>query len=263
MPFATLPMYDMAPLRPAWEALWKKVREDLAELKIDVEPTLKWPDEPYVAWKDKALLIGQTCGWPLVSALQGKVVPFARFDFGLSETPPGDYRSVFIARQAIKADGPLELEPLFHDRSVRIAVNGTDSQSGFRALGECLSRPLKLKPDRAIVTGSHAASIHAVADGKADLAAVDAVTWRYAKEHQPATKRVHVIAHSRSIPGLPLVTSPAFADSADAMRKALRNAINRLDGETRKVLGIREIMPSRLMDYAVLLDQPFGRFNIA
>lgn len=261
MPFATLPMYSAAPLRPAWQSLWESIARHLQHSGIDAEGALHWPDDFYAAWRDDDLILGQTCGWPLVSALGDDVIPFARFDFGLSDTPPGDYHSVFVAREGQPVEAPIALEPLFEDPKVRIAVNGRDSQSGFRVLGECVSAALALKYDRLIVTGSHAASIDAVAGGSAELAAIDAVTWQYALVHQPAARELDVVTRSRHVPGLPLVTAPRFADKLDTLHGALQSALDELAPDTRQMLGIKGLITAVRADYNILLDEPFGRVS--
>ena len=61
-------------------------------------------------------------------------------------------------------------------------------------------------------TGSHVASIDAVAEGRADLCAVDAVTPALLARHEPGRLRgTRVLEYSPRAPGLPYVAGPRVA----------------------------------------------------
>ena len=258
-PFAFLPMYDLPPLRAAWDALWQATRRELVASDCKAKPKLDRSDELFDLWTDPNLLIGQTCGWPFVSMLSEQVVPFARLDFGLEQLSPGNYQSVFISNKPFDAASPADLDAFFRNSATRIAVNGLDSQSGYRVLGACIANPATLARDQLVLTGSHARSVEAVALGRADFAAIDAVTWRYLEAFDPIVAKVNVVARSSGVPGLPLITSPQNTDRAQVLFSALEKAITALDSETSKKLGIRGLVPADADDYAVLKDEPFGR----
>lgn len=64
-----------------------------------------------------------------------------------------------------------------------------------------------------IETGSHAASMAAVAEGRADVCAIDCVTFAIAARHRPElTTGLRRIARSPPMPALPYVTSSRRAD---------------------------------------------------
>lgn len=258
-PFAFLPMYDLPPLRAAWDELWQAARRELAGAGFEAQADLIRCEDLLERWTDPELLIGQTCGWPLVSMLGGKVIPFARFDFALEGLNPGDYQSVFISAEALNAAAPGDLESMLLNPATRIAVNGLDSQSGYRVLGECVSEPVTLGKHQLVLTGSHANSVEAVAGGRADVAAIDAVTWRYLEDFDPNVAKVNVVARSSGVPGLPLITSPGNRDKAPKLIAALERALSAIDSATVKKLGIRGVVPANAGDYAILREEPFGR----
>lgn len=262
-PFAFLPMYDLPPLHTAWDKFWQAVHRELASSGCEAKPELDRSDELFDLWTDPNLLIGQTCGWPFVSMLREQVVPFARLDFGLERLSPGDYQSVFVSSTELAAGSPAELQPLLLEPATRLAVNGLDSQSGYRVLGECVAKPATLGRDQLVLTGSHARSVEAVAQGRADFAAIDAVTWRYLEAFDPIVTKVNVVARSSGVPGLPLITSPQNTGKAQTLFSALEKAITALDSETSKKLGIRGLVPADAVDYAILKDEPFGRVTFA
>jgi ABC-type phosphate/phosphonate transport system substrate-binding protein len=250
-PFASLPMYDWPEVSAHWDKLWALAHAELAARRIEAGEALLRTGDHEAHWADPELLLGQTCGWPFVSHLSARVVPFARFDFGFTKAP-GDYHSVFIA------SGDGDPRDLLQDRSAIIAINGFDSQSGFRALSNLADAPVTLPALRFTITGGHRNSIRAVAKGEAQLSAIDAQSWRLALAHEPAAKSVTIAGRSVEIPGLPLITAPAFAHLATDLFEAVQGAIAQLPGESREALGIHGLVRANAADYEQLKHPPFG-----
>lgn len=161
---ATLPMYDPLPLRDANDRFWSRVREALGwgPARLD-RFTPAW-----TAWRSPRLVLSQTCSMPYRLALHGVVNVVGAPDYNLPGCPPGRYNSVIVAR----ADDDRPSETLL---AARPAVNEAHSQSGYAALWLWAEqRGATLGP--AVMTGGHAASVQAVAENRADIAAIDAQT---------------------------------------------------------------------------------------
>lgn len=109
-------------------------------------------------------------------------------------------------------------------RGRRLAFNSLDSMSGIIALGrdlEAAGESLALFAER-IETGSHRASIIAVAAGAADVCAVDCRTWNLAKRFEPAANDLAVVGWTAKHKGLPFVTSRLTPpETVAALREAL------------------------------------------
>ena len=90
------------------------------------------------------------------------------------------YHSVIITR----ADGPSSLQAALE---TRLAVNELESWSGFLGIRAHVERyfPGAWFVDRT-VTGSHRASIQAVADQVCDVAAIDVTIWEHVLATEPA-----------------------------------------------------------------------------
>ena len=117
--------------------------------------------------------------------------------------------------------GGLPLERL---RGSRLAYNSTDSRSGYRALmadleaaGEGVAIFAAL-----LETGGHRASIRAVAEGRAEVAAIDCKSWALAIQHEPAARQLGVVGWTSKRHGLPYIT--ARTTPGQVMR-ALRDAL--------------------------------------
>lgn len=248
-------MYDWPETTPDWDRFWEKLREAIESKGVPAPQCLARTGDHRADWTDPDLLVGQTCGWPFVSHLVGKVEPFARFDFGLGGTK-GNYHSVIIASSAQK-----EALALIMDQGAAIAINGFDSQSGFRSLSTLLAAPLELPVDRFVVTGGHRNSVKAVAEGQAAFAAIDAVSWRLAQQYEPAANRVREIGRTGSAPGLPLITSLKYAQFGPALLQAMADTVAML--APQMAIGLKGVVAAKAADYAVLSNPPYDRLRVA
>jgi ABC-type phosphate/phosphonate transport system substrate-binding protein len=99
--------------------------------------------------------------------------------------------------------------PLSLIRGKRFAFNSLDSMSGIIAPMrdlEAMGESLDMFSER-IETGSHRDSIIAVAEGSADVAAIDCRTWHMAELHESKAADVHVVGWTGLRKGLPMITS--------------------------------------------------------
>ncbi len=226
---ASLPMYDHPAIAPGWDALWSAVRASLAAAGFDAPDRLERGRDLEAQWRDPALLLGQSCGLPYRAGLHRHVHLLGAFDFGLPNTNAGYYRSVFVARANDARDWPNGFA------QATLAYNDPLSHSGWYA---ATTAPFRFTVGPR--TGSHVASARAVADGEADIAAIDAVTWRLLSRFDPVAGALKVVALSGTAPGLPLITAqPGLV--AD-LRAALREGIAALADPLRADLGLRSFV---------------------
>ena len=222
-PTASLGMYDFGAIAAANDALWRAMAGQLRVRGFAEVPDALDRRRPLPAlWRDPALLVGQTCGFPLVHDLANHVVPVGTPVYAVPGCSGPSYRSALIAR----VDDSRRSVSAFSGAPV--AVNSFDSQSGWNALAHAVggqAGATVLGP--VILTGGHAGSIHAVANGRADWAAIDAVTWHLIARHTPeAVAGVVRFGWTAAVPGLPLVTAGGRSTAevgaiADAIAAAL------------------------------------------
>ena len=210
---ATLPMYDLDEVRTPLGELWSAVGSRLA----DAPSELTWEGEPRAAWRDPALVLGQTCGWPLITDLRGLVTVVGAFDYdieGASGLPM--YRSVLIA---------IEPRSLDSFAGTVAAVNDRESLSGWVSLGVAMANRGGRAPffSRLVKTGSHRASVEAVRSGVVAVASIDAVSYALFEKHLPAlTRGLAVVGHGPTVPTLPLITT---ARDPEPLQVALEAAV--------------------------------------
>lgn len=206
---AALPMYDPPYVQPANDQLWQFWSHALREGGIASPPSRlhRQMSAPDIA-TDPQLLVSQTCG------LEYALDPDA---YALVATPcydvPGcegaNYRSVIIAR----ANDPRE--SLVDFRGATVGLTSWYSHSSYTALVATLIEMHESLPffGHVHMTGRHLGSMAAVAEGEADCAAVDCVTWAHAlAEEQSAVAKLRVIGMTPAAPGLPLVTPRSSDD---------------------------------------------------
>ena len=220
MTLASLPMYDLPELADATDAWWAGLAGAFRRAGISEVPSaLCRPDDMAAFWRDPTLLFSQTCGYPLTHRLKSVVRPVATPVYAAPGCRGADYASVVVVR----ADDPAR--ELVQLRGRVCAVNGPESQSGYNALRRLVA-PLAVAGrffSDVVVSGGHAASLAAVAGGRADVAAVDCVTFALLSRCRPAAvEAVRVLTTTQSVPGLPYVTR---ASGNDTLVRRLREGL--------------------------------------
>lgn len=244
---ASLPMYDRPELRAETDRYWALIREELAARGIAAPEGLRRGDAVLMPqWEDPGLILSQTCGFPYRARLHGRVELVGTPDFGNEGCAPGYYRSVLIAR----ADDPRGEFAAFD--GARIAYNDGLSQSGWAApINHAAARGIRLLPG--VETGSHRASFLAVAEGRAELAAIDALTWALISEFEDVSG-VKVVGATDPTPALPYIT--AKGRDAGQIFAAVAGAIARLTTEDRARLRLRGIVAIPAADYLAVPIPP-------
>ncbi|MGN6303853.1 MAG: phosphate/phosphite/phosphonate ABC transporter substrate-binding protein [Mesorhizobium sp.] len=238
---AALPMYDWPEVRAEVDAQWARLRDALRQHGVDTPDALtraNMPDgrlEPAALWRDPALLFAQTCWGPMGLGLADRVQVIGQPDYSAFEGGQGElYSSAVVMRRdgsphaglPAPADGRAML-PLDRLRGKRFAFNGADSMSGILALTsdlEALDEGIGLFSER-IVTGGHRASIVAVAEGRADVAAIDCRSWAMAQRFELSAKRLAVVGWTSRRKGLPYICAQSLPlETVAALREAATEA---------------------------------------
>ncbi|MEI4485698.1 PhnD/SsuA/transferrin family substrate-binding protein [Frigidibacter sp. MR17.14] len=219
MTLAALPMYDRPELQAEHDALWSAIRDGLAARGVAAPAMLDRAVGLFEGWRDPGLVLGQTCSLPFRSQLAGTVTVLGTFDYGLPDTAPGYYHSVIAAPAGFDPAGIAAAGIA----GARIAINQPHSQSGWAAMADWLT-PRRPLPDSVLETGGHRATALALAEGQADLGAIDAVTFRLIERFEPAlAARLQIVDRTARTPALPLITAAGHdpAPIRDAIIEAL------------------------------------------
>lgn len=229
---ASLPMYDTAITRASNDRFWQLIRTTLGSGPLRLNRSA----DPWDLWRSPDLLFSQTCSLPYRTELHKLVTLIGTPDYGLPDCPPGYYRSVIVVRRNDRRRALADFA------GARVARNDIRSQSGWAALEAHLHEAgagfsFSGKVDS---TGSHAASAQAVLDRRADLAALDAVTWEYLKKERASVKGLRVLCKTRPTPGLPFIT--AKARDPKPVTAAVSAAIQGLSEADRRKLMLKRLV---------------------
>ena len=247
---AGLPMYDFLEIRSATDQFWSALHQALSMRGLnDVPLALTRPHDLPAFWRDRSLLIGQTCGYPMMIGVCGAGRYVATPCSSTPRSHGAYHKSVIIAHRNAR------ISTLSDSRGSVCAINMGDSNTGMNLLRLEIAK-LKLGSPffaRVFETLAHRKSMHAVATGEADLAAIDCVSYAHIEKIDPALAgELAIIGETEATPALPFITSP---DTGDETLVALREALQAVIGDRQ----YRPIMQTLMLDGVEVL--PAGAYD--
>lgn len=245
---ASLGMYDRVEMQPANDRLWALIRDGMRAAGLAAPDHLtRGPEAYWPAWGAPDLVLSQTCGFPYRAKLHGKVALIGTPDFGVQGCAPGYYRSVFVT---LKNDPRRDV---MQYNGAGLAFNEDLSQSGWAAPQNFARvHGLTLRPT--LRTGGHLLSARAVAEGRAEIAALDAVTWEMIKRHEPFAANLQVVGLTDPTPGLPYIS--ALGADADVMFDVIASAIAALPATDKTALCLRGVVKIDAQAYLAVPTPP-------
>ena len=214
------------------------------ELRFDSDPSLL---------RDPGLFFGHTCGYPLMKHLKDQVTPFCVPVFDV----PGTDGKLYSSRFIVAANSAIET--LDECRGKVAAMNAADSNSGMNVLRYAIAKYPRSGPffSRVVQTGGHLHSLEAVADGTADVAAIDCVSYQLIQDHWPElVEQVRSIGFSEKTCGLPFVLPKSRFRDADLglLVENLNQALANTPETIRNRLHLLRFEPVGLEDYQPIVD---------
>lgn len=246
---ALLGMYDPPELHNANDRFWQGIRKELG-----YGPETLTRDMDFLeAWQSPDLLLGQTCGMPFRTLLHPGVTLIGTPDNRLTGVAPGYYQSLLVVRANAKGSKLADFA------GGRFAFNQAMSQSGWAGPMIHFDQA-GVAFDTLLETGGHGASALAVAEDRADLAGLDALTWALLCEHDPGLAAgLRVINVTDPTPTLPYITA-AGRDPAP-IASAVRSAIANLSDNDRQALHLYAIVDIPVAEYLAVASPPEPRIR--
>ncbi|MCU1772112.1 phosphate/phosphite/phosphonate ABC transporter substrate-binding protein [Pseudomonas sp. 13B_3.2_Bac1] len=234
------------PIRAANERWITRILEHLGHSRLNAA-SLSLP----ALWLSPDLLLTQTCGYPLMTLLRGQVRIVGRPRYELPDATAGNHCSLILSR----ADDSRETLADF--RGSRGVINSDDSNSGMNLLRQRLA-PLQRDGQffaSVGISGAHRESLRWVREGRADLAAIDSVTYAYLARHAPEeVTGLRVVARTALSPTLPFITAATATDEQiEKLRRVMNQALHELP-DVVQTLGLPEVLAASESDYQVVLD---------
>jgi ABC-type phosphate/phosphonate transport system substrate-binding protein len=217
---AGLPMYDLPGLAAANDALWQAIAHHLQAAGLtDIPPALERDMPVELLWQDPRLLLAQSCGYPLMASLRGRVRLVATPCYRAAGCTGVRHGSAIIVRAH---DDRRDLAAL---RGSRCVANHHHSNTGMNLLRAAVAVLAEGRPFFGSVTwsGSHRNSLAMIARSEADVAAIDAVTFALLGRVEPdLVAQTRILGWTEATPGLPFITA---GDTDDATVEILRAAL--------------------------------------
>jgi ABC-type phosphate/phosphonate transport system substrate-binding protein len=234
---AALPMYDLPQLKSATDAFWRAIARRLDEAGLHVPRSLTRTDDYRRTWRHSRLIFGQACGYPVVKQLKDAVQIVATPIYSSPGCEAFKHSSFFVVSAKAKHQDLSDL------RGSVCAVNSFDSNTGMNLLRAAVAPLAKGRFFHAIiVTGAHQKSLEAVAAARADVAAVDCVSFAHFERFNPrVTSSVRIIGQSLRTAAPPYITAK---NTDRAILRILREAL----GEVAKAPNLRAIRSALKID---------------
>ncbi len=244
---ASLMMYARPELDAALGRYWGLIRVELAKRGLDAPLELSNDMDEFEVWNSPDLVLSQTCGMPYRMWLHDKVTLIGTPDFGIEDCPAGYYNSAIVVR----ADDERGTLAAYKDAT--FTYNQTFSQSGFAA-PFAQTKPLGFWFQDRTQSHGHLESARAVAEGQADIAALDAVSWRLIQRYEGFATRLRVLEWTAPAPGLPYIAATGVDQAI--LFDAIATAIDAQKPADREALGIRGLVAIPRETYLAVKNPP-------
>lgn len=207
---AALPWYDFPSTRRSLDAVWRETRSLLGARGIGQIPVALNHEAPYTEFFSyPQLVLSQCCGLDLFQPLASNVVPFAAPVITAFDVSPGKYFSHIVARSSANLHTP------------HVIINNRFSHSGHTTVKIWLEVHGK-SHYTVSESGSHAQSLAALREGRADIAAIDALSWLHLD-----TTGLEILDSSEPAPAPPFIMGKHSIIPAEELAAALSEAFER------------------------------------
>ena len=251
MKFVTCGMYAFTDeLRAAWQSLFDAFLLNYSPAQA-VEPAIQFETD-FALLRDPRLLIGHTCGYPLMRFLRNDVAPICVPVFDV----PGSEGKFYSSQIIVPADSNIQTLAGCKDKIA--AINGRDSNSGMNVFRHAVSALSEGKPffSSVIESGSHYQSLVAVAKNQAQVATIDCVSFALIKDQWPElVEQVRVVGFTEPTCGLPFVVPVNEFDSIniDELINILNIALSKLTDTNRRHLHLQGFERVTFSDYESIM----------
>tara|TARA_B100000767_G_scaffold270163_1_gene293300 strand:- start:297 stop:1175 length:879 start_codon:yes stop_codon:yes gene_type:complete len=185
-------MYNQPALLPLWQVWWQAVVPYLKHEGIENMPNqLCWPEDYIAHWRQPQLLLSQICSLPMIDHLKGQVQYVASPIFSTQLQTGSIYCSLLMVPEHSTVRNLADV------RDAKVAINSSDSQSGFGILNHSFMQTglaLETMVAGYAESGAHVKSLSWLQQGKVDVAAIDCISYHFIAKHQP-----HLLIGLRSL----------------------------------------------------------------
>ena len=238
-------------LRNAWQQLFEHFF-NLAKPPFEVSRLLSFETGQRVL-NDPSLWFGYTCGYPLMTRWRDMLTPINVPIFDVAGCDHTNYSSRLIVAENSQINSPQDC------RGLRAVINAEDSNSGMNLLRHAVATFNEQGTffSEIQLSGSHLQSLTEVANHRADIAAIDCVSYRFIEDTWPQlTARVRSIGFTAKTCGLPFVMPKLIAshNNLEFITENLNQALSMLDDNQKHRLHLKGFEKVDINEYQGILD---------
>ncbi|MGI9316952.1 MAG: phosphate/phosphite/phosphonate ABC transporter substrate-binding protein [bacterium] len=240
------------PLRKAWSTLLAPLGEIIKQIdpetKLDPLQISFDADDNMV--RSSRLLIAHTCGYPYMTLWKPTHQAICVPEFDIPGCNGSQYSSWFVCRSDDQRDS---IEAF---AGTIAAINGPNSNSGMNVLRYQVSQHAKSKRffSDVLTTGGHLNSIHCVANGEADIAAIDAVSYHHILRSDPSLAHsTKVMGQSVHTTGLPFIVHRDEKIPSAVIYRALNHCVEISRHNVLDSIGLVRFNKASESDYEPIL----------
>jgi ABC-type phosphate/phosphonate transport system substrate-binding protein len=238
-------MYPFDLVAWAWDEIWAAVHQ-----RAPWTPgVLTRSGDIHARWYDSDCIVTQVCGGPFAAVHRNDMHLVASFALDLPEADGGHYRSVLLS--PVRASLDELTSPDTH-----AVANSADSLSGWLSLIAATVGQGNDWPGTVTYTSAHVDSVRALANGEADLAAIDSWSLAFIADGEPELiAGLHRVGLGPRVPTPPITVRKSVTDAQlDQLRAAFRAALADPSTErARGALHIAGFADNTLDDYVATL----------
>lgn len=220
-------MYDLAEVHASTMQILLALASSLCAIGLDAHadiPVASGHADLLRYWSSDGMLLSQSCGLPFIEDLHDVVDIVGTPLWTDVSDDRGRYRTVIVVRKS------LDITSIDNAQGLRPVINHSRSLSGWCSLGVALANATNESPITIpyVESGGHAASLQMLQDGEADIASIDAATFRLLSSNRPTlTSNLRVIGHGPLVPATPIIVSKSCGATADEVFQVVDEVFRR------------------------------------
>ena len=214
------PWYDFENIEPHINKFWEVLRLQLREAGFEDKllPSSPCRDIHFSEqWSAPNLLISQACGFDVVTTFKEKLQLLAAPSFSIDGLKNGHYFSYLVTHECNESNELIDF------KGKKLAINSHQSHSGmniFRCVMKSAMKDFNFN-ENLLISGAHIKSLELIRSKKADLAAIDGVTYHLLERHDPDKLRnTRVIRKTPAVTSCPYITRRNLPEEELEMLKA-------------------------------------------
>lgn len=235
-------------LQQAWASILDGLQHTLPQYFFD-PPKIIFDDEGKT-FNDNDFFMGHTCGYPYVKHWHQSHNLLCVPEFDIQGCDKTQYSSWLIAHHSSDCKSIAEL------KDSTVVINNRNSNSGMNVFRYEVSKYANGDPffQNVLISRSHVESLRMVSESKADITAIDAVSYYFAVEHNLVDrKKIKIIGQTKQTTGLPFIMKNSLDVDRNEIIDGLNSALDDCESDAKECLKLQRFKKVDTKDYESII----------